>query len=155
MPQFKSQEEEKDMRIHFETPLHGWMRVNFEDGEQIFSLTASDILINSVNDFAQAMLSFIDWGEGRGRFYTEPTTYEFVLRRDGKTVTFEIFELLDFNSFIEHGTLIFRVENVPHIFLLHTWRALRHLESRLDHEHWRENFPTKAVERLGTIVKKK
>jgi hypothetical protein len=144
------------MRIRFEPPQHGWLPVSFEDEELTFSLSASDILsMDSLTAFAEAALSFVDWNEGRGRFFTEPTTYEFVLRRDGKTAIFELFELPDYDTFIEHGTLVFRAEDAPQALLLAFWRALRNLESRIDYAHWKYDFPAKAVERLGNIVKSK
>lgn len=143
------------LRIHFETPVHGWILVTFEDGEQILRLDVSHTPIDSLAPFAEIPLAFVERGEGIGRVHIEPGTYDIVLRKEGDQALLEVFELQHFGELSGRGTLVFKAQDTPQTLLLMWWRALRNLESRFDKVHWDFDFPTDAVKRLGLIAKAK
>lgn len=143
------------LRIHFETPVHGWIFVGFEAGEQSLTLDVSGVPFDSLAAFVDVPLALVDYGEGIGRVHTEPTVYDISLRKQGDQALLEIFELAHFGSLSGTGTLVFESEDPSQVLLLMWWRALLNLQSRFDKAHWKYEFPAAAVERLGTILKGK
>ena len=143
------------LRIHFETPVHGWILVTFEGSEQILRLDVSQVPIDSLASFVEVPLSFVERDEGIGRVHVEPGVYDIVLRKEGDQALLQVFELPHLKTMAGKGTLVFKAQDTSQTLLLMWWRALRNLESRFDEAHWNYGFPTAAVKRLGVIVKAK
>jgi hypothetical protein len=143
------------LRIHFETPVHGWMLVTFETGEESLTIDVSNVPIDALLAFTNTVLSFANWGEGWNYFGHGSATYAISLRRNEKQAILEVFEIpySVHNPMPGHGTLIFTAQDTPDTLLVAFWRGLRNLEARFDKAHWKYEFPAAAVEQLGKIVK--
>jgi hypothetical protein len=145
----------ESLKIYFRKISNGWLRVQIQFEEALFSFTASSVPNDSIYELAKGLFIFASTHTIQTiKWNTEPVEYDFVFTHDSEKASFEIVEYADSRRLKGTGTPRFATNGTLKSLVVPFWRALRELENNEQFEQqWKHPFPQKEMDLLTNVVK--
>lgn len=149
----------KGMRWNIEPPVHGWATIRLTAEGVNLEFVTSHVPYDSIGDLARATVDMLTGlPEQVVTWSLEPVEYDFrFATADGRT-HLQVYQYPDERRrWRRREVPVATVEDDTVSIALAIWRGLRRLQGAVTAEEfaeaWRSPFPSKAVERIGELIR--
>jgi hypothetical protein len=145
------------LKVAFDAPEHGWLKLELHSDEVVFSATFSHIY-STLPSLCGALCEVAVGRRPRPVvFLLEPHEFEFSFTpRDEQTCIVNAVRFTNQRRDLENGEVVFRHSGPPQAIVLSFWRALRQLQTCLPEgefaTRWRQPFPATEMASLTAAV---
>lgn len=147
------------LEVSFNSPQCGWMSIGFNDGVSEFHTTTAHAPYSGVlAELLETLVKLIDQDDFDHilKWNRNPEEFDFVFKRDGESVLFEIIEYPTEERDLEKGEKVYvYVGDVKHFAeqFHETFRQL-YEERNIDEfeDNWHQKFPLAEFEKLSKTI---
>lgn len=151
-----SQEMTNDFKLKFGDISHGWLTVEFEAKGRNIQFDASDVPIDSVEQFISACCEILEGrSQSRSTWFLEPTEYETTFQLEGNELVFTIEDSGPNGIKKNQPEQLLQFRATPKEIIKPIMEALRDLQTRYSpvefssDERWGRSFPDKVMAQLS------